>query len=177
MNPDLFWIPGPWRGRLAVGTRPRGGDWLEAEASGWQRTGLDVVVSLLEKEEAAQLDLVDEGNAAEAKGIRFISFPIPDRGVPTSVPAAVSLMTGIADALEEGKSVAVHCRQGLGRSGLIAAGILVTSGISPERAMEVVSTARGHTVPETPDQHRWIQRLPWEQWVVTPREIPIRRRP
>jgi len=53
MNPDLFWIPGPWRGRLAVATRPRGGDWLADEAAGWRRAGLDVVVSLLENEEAA----------------------------------------------------------------------------------------------------------------------------
>ena len=59
MNPDLFWIPGPWRGKLAVAARPRGGDWLEDEASGWRQAGLDVVVSLLEKEEAAQLELAD----------------------------------------------------------------------------------------------------------------------
>ena len=58
MKPDLFWIPGPWRGRLAVATRPRGGDWLEDEAIGWRRAGIDVIVSLLEEDEAAQLDLV-----------------------------------------------------------------------------------------------------------------------
>jgi hypothetical protein len=51
MNPDLFWIPGPWRGRLAVVMRPRGGDRLEDEADAWRRAGLDVIVSLLEKDE------------------------------------------------------------------------------------------------------------------------------
>jgi hypothetical protein len=101
MSPNLFRIPGPWRGSLAIATRPRGGDWLEDEAAGWRRAGLDVVVSLLENEEAAQLDLVHEGDAAERNGVEFISFPIPDRGVPTSPPAVLSLLRGIAGSLEE----------------------------------------------------------------------------
>lgn len=167
MNPDLFWIPGPWRGRLAVATRPRGGDWLEDEASGWRRAGLDVVVSLLEKEEAAQLELVHEEDVAESKSLHFISFPIPDRGVPASMPSALSLLRKIAEALEEGKNVAVHCRQGIGRSGLIAAGVLVTSGIGVEKAIDIVSAARGHAVPETPAQLEWIHHLPFEHLVVT----------
>jgi protein-tyrosine phosphatase len=160
MNPDLFWIAGPWLGRLAIATRPRGGDWLEDETNGWRRAGIDVVISLLESDEADQLDLDDERRAAESNGIRFISFPIPDRGVPASVSAAMSLMTGVASALEEGKNVAVHCRQGIGRSGLIAAGILATCGMQPDQAIEIVSAARGLPIPETPDQRLWVQQLP-----------------
>jgi hypothetical protein len=98
MNPNLFWIPGPWPGRMAVATRPRGGDWLEDEADGWRRAGLDVVVSLLEEEEAAQLELTSEGDIARAKGIQLISFPIPDRGVPASMPAVL----GGAGAVQDG---------------------------------------------------------------------------
>jgi hypothetical protein len=74
-----FPIPGPWRGRLAVIPRPRGGDWLEDEAKAWRRNGIDLVVSLLENEEAEQLDLLAERRAAESNGIQFIPFPIPDR--------------------------------------------------------------------------------------------------
>lgn len=167
MNPDLFWIPGPWRGRLAVATRPRGGDWLEDEAAGWRRAGLDVVISLLENEEAAQLELAHEENIAKSNGVDFISFPIPDRGVPASMPAVLSLLKVIVEALEEGKGVAVHCRQGIGRSGLIAAGVLMSSGIGAEKAIESVSSARGLTVPETPAQLQWIRHLPSELLVVT----------
>ena len=145
---------------MAVATRPRGGDWLEDEASGWRRAGLDVVVSLLEKEEAAQLELAREGDVAESKGVHFIWFPIPDRGVPASMPAALGLLKNIAEALEQGKNVAVHCRQGIGRSGLIAAGVLMASGIGVEKAIEVVGAARGETVPETPAQLQWIHQLP-----------------
>lgn len=160
MKADLFWIPGPWRGRLAIAARPRGGDWLDDEAGSWRRAGVDMVVSLLESDEAAQLDLLKERSAAEDNGISFISFPIPDRGVPTSMREAVSLMERIAVALGEGKNVAVHCRQGIGRSGLIAAGVLMTSGARTEEAIQVVSSARGMTIPETLEQRQWTQQLP-----------------
>ena len=160
MAPELFWISGPWRGRLAVAARPRGGEWLQDEAEGWRSAGINIIVSLLEEREAAQLDLVDEAKAANACGVQFVSFPIPDRGVPASAPAAISLIASISNALEAGRTVAVHCRQALGRSALIAAGVLARSGLNPERAIEVVSTARGQTVPETNGQRAWIQGLP-----------------
>lgn len=128
MKPELFWIPGPWRGRVAVASRPRGEDWLEDEIKGWRKAGLNVVVSLLETGEAAQFELGHEGDVAESKGVRFVSFPIPDREVPASTREALSLFSEIGAALEEGKNVAVHCRQGIGPSGLIAAGVLLWSG-------------------------------------------------
>lgn len=167
MNPDLFWIAGPWRGRLAISTRPRGGDWLEDDVRGWRRAGIDVVVSLLESDEASQLRLLDESKAADANGISFISFPIPDRGVPASVSASLSLMATVSSALGEGRNVAVHCRQGIGRSGLIAAGILVNAGVHPEQAIKIVSDARGLATPETTEQRLWVQRLLSEPSVTT----------
>jgi protein-tyrosine phosphatase len=165
MNRDLLWIPGPWQGHLAVVTRPRGGDWLGDDVDGWRRAGLDVVVSLLEEHEAAQLELGHEGEIAESKGIRFISFPIPDRGVPASTRDARSLLSNLSGALADGKNVAVHCRQGIGRSGLIAAGLLVTSGMEAEKAVRAVSAARGQNIPETPAQLQWIRQLPTESLV------------
>src|SRR6185437_4216005 len=98
---------------------------------------------LLEENEAAQFELTHEGDVAESKGVRFISFPIPDRGVPASTREAISLFTDIAAALEAGKNVAVHCRQGIGRSGIIATGLLLTSGVVVDKALEVVGAARG----------------------------------
>ena len=165
----MFPIPGPWRGHLAVIPRPRGGDWLEDEAGAWRRSGIDVVVSLLESEEAEQLDLLAEGQAAESNGIQFVSFPIPDRGLPASTPAALSLISDIAGSLEQGKNVAVHCRQSIGRAGLIAAGVLIASGVAPDRAMQTVTSARGLTVPETSEQREWIRNLPSRQSVANTR--------
>jgi protein-tyrosine phosphatase len=159
MNPELYWISGPWRGRLAVLTRPRGGDWIDDEIGGWKRAGLHMVVSLLETQEAAELELSREDDAARAEGVEFLSFPIPDRGVPVSMPPARSLLRNITDALDRGQNVGVHCRQGIGRSGMVAAGVLLVSGMGVEQAIRTVSESRGQTVPETPGQHEWLRQL------------------
>lgn len=157
MKPDLFWILGTGPGRLAIALRPRGGDWLEDEARGWQRSGVHIVVSLLEPEEEAHLNLAGERDAAERNGIQFVSFPVADRGVPSSIQATVSLLRSITSALGNGKNVAVHCRQGIGRSGLIAAAVLMSAGSTPDAAIDAVTIARGLTVPETHEQVRWLQ--------------------
>jgi protein-tyrosine phosphatase len=163
MTPDLYWIPGPWRGRMAIAGRPRGGDWLADEARGLRRAGVDLVVSLLEADEARQLGLADEAAALGASGLGFISFPIPDRGIPASAPAAASLVAALTVALEAGNNVAIHCRQSVGRSALIAAAVLSGSGIDPERAIAVISAARGEPVPETAEQRSWA--LEWQPGV------------
>ena len=77
MKPDLFWIPGPWRGNLAVVPRPRGGDWLEDEARAWQQAGIGVIVSLLETDEAAGLDLAKEPDAAKSNKYSLHFIPDP----------------------------------------------------------------------------------------------------
>lgn len=159
MTPDLFWTSGPWAGRLAIVRRPRGGDWLQDEIFGLRDAGVDVLVSLLERDEELDLQLTQEASLAAAAGIQFISFPIPDRGVPGSLPATASIFQELGRALDQGKSVAVHCRQGIGRSALIAAGLLVSAGVDPRSALDLVTSARGVPVPETPEQRSWIERV------------------
>jgi len=157
MRAGVFWIPGPWRGKLGILPRPRGGDWLGDETRAWRETGIDVVVSLLEREEEAQLALEDEASAAAASGIEFRPFPIPDRGVPASHESVAELASGIVDALERGKNVAVHCRQGIGRSAIIVGAVLVAAGETPKAALSTVKESRGLEVPETDEQRKWLR--------------------
>ena len=42
-------------GRLAIMARPRAGEWLGDEISGWRAEGIDTVISLLEQEEVSEL--------------------------------------------------------------------------------------------------------------------------
>ena len=156
MRTELYWIEGPWQGNLAILPRPRGGDWLEEEVRGWQAAGVDVIVSLLTSDEIADLDLAQEGGLCEAHGIDFWQFPIIDRSVPASRKATLEFVKELARLLVQGKSIAIHCRQGIGRSALMAACLLVLSGIVPEAAFQRVSEGRGCSVPETLEQRQWV---------------------
>jgi len=99
--------------------RPRGGDWLEDEIQSWRRSGVDVVVSLLTREEQTELSVADEGELCRANGIAFVSFPIVDRGIPSSFEAFSDQVARLAEQLANEKNVAVHCRQGIGRAALV----------------------------------------------------------
>jgi len=156
MPDKLYWISAPWSGRLAILPRPRGGDWLDDATRAWREAGVNVVVSLLERHEAIELDLAREAESATANGLAFLSFPMPDRGVPESREAVAALVTRLSDALRAGKNVGVHCRQGIGRSALIAVATLISAGEDVGAALLRVGHSRGVPVPETHDQHRWI---------------------
>ncbi len=155
MNAELYWIEGPWPGQLAILPRPRGGEWLESEIHSWQQAGLDVVVSLLTSDEVARLGLTEEERLCQGYGLQFLSFPIVDRSVPSSRAATFEFIRRLGKALAEGKIVAIHCRQGIGRSALIAACLLVSAGGDAETALQSVSAARGCPVPETLEQRQW----------------------
>jgi protein-tyrosine phosphatase len=156
MRTELYWIEGPWPGKLAISLRPRGGDWLEDEVRSWQQSGLEVIVSLLTDDETVGLDLAQEAELCQVHGLQFLAFPIVDRGVPSSRWATLEFVRKLDDALAKGKNVAIHCRQGIGRSALIAACLLALSGTKPETAFQRVSAARGCPVPETLEQRKWI---------------------
>ncbi len=157
MRRDLYWVEGPWPGRLAIIPRPRGGDWLEDEVLSWKAAGLDVVVSLITQDESTELELNQKERWCQAHGIQFYAFPIPDRGVPASRKATAALVEKLEKALEQGKRIAVHCRQGIGRSSVVAALLLVASGEDPDAALAHISQARGCPVPDTLEQGKWIK--------------------
>ncbi len=60
-------------------------------------------------------------------------------------------------ALKVGKNIAVHCRQGIGRSSLISASLLIAGGANPESAWEHISQSRGRAVPDTEEQYAWVK--------------------
>lgn len=172
MNPKLYWIDGPWPGKLAISARPRGGDWLEDEISGWRRAGVDAVVSLLTPQENRELQLGAESDLAQVRGLHFLSLPIEDRGVPTHWEAASRAVAKAGEMLRQGRNVAVHCRQGIGRSGMIAAALLIKNGSTPDVALKLIGEARGLTVPETAEQREWVRKFAGQE---TPSAVPLTR--
>jgi protein-tyrosine phosphatase len=159
MSSDIFWIQGPTVGRLAIVARPRASDWLRAEITRWRGLRIDSVVSLLEPDEVKELGLDDEAAICRECDIELISCPIPDRGVPASLRDATDLARLLAKRINEQKSVAVHCRAGIGRSALVAACVMGVLGTEPALALSRISDARRLKVPDTDEQRRWVRRF------------------
>jgi protein-tyrosine phosphatase len=157
MLTELYWIEGPWPGRLAISARPRGGDWLIDEISRWRKNGVDTVVSLLTSAEVKEMELQNEGLYCRQNKIEFVSFSIEDRMTPTSDADAIRLIEELDSHLARNKNVVIHCRQGIGRSGLVAVSLLIERGVSVPNALERVSGARRAQVPETSEQLAWIE--------------------
>jgi protein-tyrosine phosphatase len=153
---DIYWISEPSSGRLAIMPSPPGASFLADHISGLRREGVEILVSLLPVREAALLDLLEEEEICDKNGITYLSFPIEDRTVPDSRDATAGFIEKLASALEEGKSIAIHCRAGIGRSSLIAASVLVRNGMSSAEAFDRIRMARQCDVPDKPSQRTWV---------------------
>ena len=156
MHVPLYTVQGLSAGKVSVMARPRGGDWLVDEIKDLQVSGVDVLVSLLTEAEVREFDLAEEATLCQHQGIAFLSLPILDRAVPAFAPSTFQFLDRLDAELDGGKHIAFHCRQGLGRAVLLAASLLVLSGMSPDQACADLSKVRGCAVPETEEQHAWI---------------------
>jgi protein-tyrosine phosphatase len=121
--------------------------------------GVGVIVSALEPDESAELELSREADACRRGGIEFISFPIADRSVPDSVEGFCRFLNAVEKRLRCHKAVVVHCRAGIGRSSIIAASLLLRYGFGVADAFELLKRARGFPVPDTPEQREWVERF------------------
>jgi protein-tyrosine phosphatase len=156
MPSELYWIGADATARLAIMARPRAGDWLEDEIAHWKHSGVGIVVSLLEREEIDDLGLGLETSLCEESGIEYISFPIPDRGLPNDTEARLRFAAGV---LARKKPIAIHCRAGIGRSSIMAAAFLISSGVRAETALWAIAEARRLPIPDTDAQREWVLNL------------------
>jgi protein-tyrosine phosphatase len=156
MPSELYWIDSASTPKLAIMARPRAGDWLKDEIAHWKRSGVKTVISLLERDEMDDLGLGMEAALCGENGIEYLSFPIPDRGLPNDADLAIRFAAEVAS---KGKTVAIHCRAGIGRSSMMAAAVLIAGGITPKAALSAIEKARGLPIPDTDAQRDWVMKL------------------
>lgn len=132
---DAYWIGDPAETKLAIVPRPRGGDWLETDLSNLKCEGIDILISILTREEEIELGLEQERELAESLGITFYSYPIPDRSTPADLSSFRAFVSDLSKAIEHGKKAGAHCRGGIGRATIVTASILIAGKWSAERAL------------------------------------------
>ena len=111
---------------------------------------------MLPQSEAEDLGVSNAPAICASLGIAFRTFPIPDFGLPETT-SFQGLVTDLLTQLQRGESIAVHCRAGIGRTGMTVAAVLITAGMSAETALKTVSEARGVSVPDTAEQRRYLE--------------------
>lgn len=137
--PNLDWITPS----LAVG-----GAFPSAEAGRLAReTKVRAVVDL--RAEAAH-----EPQALAACGLSLLHLPTEDH----MAVAQEDLDAGVAFArafLAQGEKVLIHCREGVGRSALLALCVLVDWGMAPMDALTLAKDRRWQVSPSPAQYHAW----------------------
>jgi len=139
--------------------KPPKGDHLSHFTAFLKQQGVNQLVSLLEPLESQQFGLVSHAMLCEDEGIEHHSFPIKDHGIPLDVQKFLRLIKQLANALEEGQTIAIHCFAGIGRTGLTAAAVMIYLGHDLDKALIQLSKARGLKVPETLQQIQFLHRI------------------
>lgn len=152
---DFFMRPA-WRNSLGMSQLP-GKQWSDGERVHKRSIPVDIaaivdakvglVISLLEtweyeatKTNALPVDLAYAGIAVKL-------YPIVDRSIPTNLQTFDVLIREILDNLYQGRAnVLVHCKAGVGRTGLVASCVLIRDGVSAKDAIDTVQATREGTI-------------------------------
>lgn len=155
----IDWLGHPaFEGRIGLTHCPGGrvGS-FRAELAEIQASGATALVTLVEEDELAALGVPSLGRFAGEAGLTWYHLPIVDFGVPDRTFERHWAAVGpeLLERLRAGEAVVIHCYAGLGRTGMVAARLLVDAGEVPAQAMRLVRRVRRGAIQNT-EQERWV---------------------
>ncbi|HUN27116.1 MAG TPA: ADP-ribosylglycohydrolase family protein [Steroidobacteraceae bacterium] len=147
--PNTYWL---LPGRLLAGEYPGG---IDADAAGARlerllAAGVDCFVNLTMQDELPPYEVL------LPPGVQHFRLPIPDHGVPAEPAQMVEILELLERSLRSGRCIYLHCRAGIGRTGTVAACLLVERGLAAEAALESLNHAwqqceRAQAWPSVPE--------------------------
>ena len=119
--------------------------------------GASTVVTLIEDHEFRMLKVEQLESYVVQSKMQWIHLPILDVSVPDHRFEVAWKSQGkeIHRRLDAGERILIHCRGGLGRTGLVAGLILVERGMKPREAIRRIRAVRPHAI-ETPAQEAYV---------------------
>ncbi len=156
----------------------RTGAWardLETDMDVIRRWGACAVASLIEDHEFRQLQVEGLQRAVESRGMEWCHLPIPDCRAPGEafLDRWPEMGLFLHLHLARGEKLLLHCMDGLGRTGTVAAQLLIETGIAPQEAIRRVRAVRPNAI-ETPAQEQYLHALP-EKDLGIPRDLEKRK--
>lgn len=134
---------------------------LEVDLAAIRGWGATAVVTLMENWELLQYGVSRLGQAVREHGMQWYHLPIIDGTAPdSSWDAAWSRehSRDIHQLLDAGGAVLIHCLGGRGRTGTLAARLLIEYGADADAAIKQVRKARDGAV-ETAMQETYLRTL------------------
>jgi len=124
---------------------------LEVDLAALKAWGAGLVVTLMERHEFAILGVPDLDTRIAAHGMDWEYLPIPDQGTPKGAFEAAwpEICAELLARFETGGRVILHCRGGLGRTGLVAALLLIEAGMPADEAIRAVRRLRPRAIETT----------------------------
>jgi protein-tyrosine phosphatase len=122
------------------------------------RTSTTVVVCLNEEHELADRYPGYVEWLRANRPSRALWHPVPDFHVP-AIDDARALVAEVRARLTAGEGVLLHCGAGIGRSGTVAAAVLIDLGVPLDDALATVRAARPMAGPEVGPQHDLLATL------------------
>lgn len=109
-----------------------------------KKAGAAAVLTFMTQSELEKNQLSAIGESVKAQGMVWFHLPIEDDHAPEKVFLDLWKSAGPAvyHLLGQGKSIAMHCKGGSGRTGLIAAQILLERGEKLEPVMQRIQAIR-----------------------------------
>jgi ADP-ribosyl-[dinitrogen reductase] hydrolase len=125
-----------------------------AAIAGWRARAL---VTLIEPHELTLLGVEGLGERAMAQGLAWWHLPIIDGAAPGGAfePRWAESGPALHRHLDADERIVIHCHAGMGRSGTVAARLLVERGMAPEQAIRTIRRARPGAI-ENDEQVRWV---------------------
>lgn len=148
------WVDGALGMTICPGRRDRGRD-LDTDLDTLAASGVRRLLCLLGEEELRSVGVTGLVEAAADRGITVLQEPVRDQGVP-GVLDTRRMVLWIEEGVARGEKVVAHCMGGLGRTGTIAACVLIDRGATPEEALLQVRAARGPRTVENRVQERFL---------------------
>lgn len=164
-NSELFnRLEVPAGGVLILSANPAKFGAVDQALSLYRAEGARLVISLLPHHELRSLGLQSVQDRCAQAGLEWAHCPIDDFAPPG--PLFEQHWDGIASRvhsmLDHGEGVALHCHAGLGRTGTVAARILIERGLCASDAIELVRQKRPCSI-ETAKQENYLQHFAFEQ--------------